>query len=155
MIMGGFWSFSFQLLNPKPARSHSYNWTKISSLEVAIFELKMMVKSGLEFFYFEIQRAPPECCCPVQKNLPRKAELTWQASRYLSRGSLIFKIKNSRPLFTIIFKSKIPTSRLEILVLLFNQFLLVRFAFLGPSINYVVVPKLAIFDPMHPCCLFY
>jgi hypothetical protein len=23
------------------------------------------------------------CCCPVQKNLPRKAELAWQLSRYL------------------------------------------------------------------------
>ena len=27
-----------------------YKWTKISSLEINIFDLKMMVKSGLEFF---------------------------------------------------------------------------------------------------------
>jgi hypothetical protein len=45
------------------------------------------------------------CCCPVQKYLPRMAELAWQLSRYLWRGSVNFKI-NSRPLFTIIFKLK-------------------------------------------------
>ena len=28
-----------------------YKWTKISSLEIIIFYLKMMVKSGLEFFF--------------------------------------------------------------------------------------------------------
>ena len=27
-----------------------YKWTKISSLEIDIFDLKMMVKSGLELF---------------------------------------------------------------------------------------------------------
>ena len=42
------------------------------------------------------------CCCPVQKYLSRMAELAWQLSRYLLRGSVNFKI-NSRPLFTIIF----------------------------------------------------
>ena len=45
------------------------------------------------------------CCCPVQKFLPRLAELAWQLSRYLWRGSVNFKI-NSIPLFTIIFKLK-------------------------------------------------
>ena len=34
--------------------------TKVLSLKIDIFDLKMMVKSGLEFFYFEIQRAPSE-----------------------------------------------------------------------------------------------
>ena len=42
------------------------------------------------------------CCCPVQKYLPRIAELAWQLSKYLWRGSVNFKI-NSR-LFTIIYK---------------------------------------------------
>ena len=42
----------------------------------------------------------------MQENLPRKAELAWQVSRYLWRGSLNFNI-NSRPLVTIIFKLKI------------------------------------------------
>ena len=30
-----------------------YKWTKISSLEINIFDLKIMVKSGLEFFIFK------------------------------------------------------------------------------------------------------
>ena len=34
-----------------------YKWTKILSLEIDIFGEKMMAKSGLEFFYFEIPRA--------------------------------------------------------------------------------------------------
>ena len=41
------------------ARTHfTYQWTKISNLEFDIFDLKMMVKSGLDFFYFEIEGAP-------------------------------------------------------------------------------------------------
>ena len=35
-------------------------WTKISSLEIIIFELKIAVKSGLNRIYFEIHRAPSE-----------------------------------------------------------------------------------------------
>jgi hypothetical protein len=34
------------------------------SLEIDIFEVKMMVKSGLDFFYFEIHRAPSELLLP-------------------------------------------------------------------------------------------
>ena len=64
-----------------------------------------MVKSGLEFFILKFTGLLQSCCCPVQKNLPRKAEWAWQVSRYLWRGSVNFKI-NSRPLFTIIFKAK-------------------------------------------------
>ena len=95
---------------------NSFNrWTKISSLENDIFDLKMMVKNGLELF-FKFTEPLQSCCCPVQKNLPRKAELAWQVSRYLWRGLLNFKIKDSRPFFTIIFKSKILIPRLEILV---------------------------------------
>ena len=45
-----------------------YNWTKISSLEIDIFDLKMMVKSGLDFFYFEIQQAPSEILLTCQAN---------------------------------------------------------------------------------------
>ena len=40
--------------------------TRILSLEIDIFELKMMVKSSLEFLYFEIQQAPSE----IPANLP-------------------------------------------------------------------------------------
>ena len=39
-----------------------------------IFGLKMMVKSGLDFF-FEIERAPSELLCPVQKNMAQKGWL--------------------------------------------------------------------------------
>ena len=41
------------------------------------------MKSDLEFFYFEIILAPSELVLPSAKNLPRKAELAWQVSRYL------------------------------------------------------------------------
>jgi hypothetical protein len=44
---------------------------------MTIFGLKIMMKSGLDFFYFEIEQAPSELL------LPRKAELAWQVSRYL------------------------------------------------------------------------
>ena len=60
-----------------------------------------MVKSGLEFI-LKLTEPLQSCCCPVQKNLPSRAELAWQVSRYLWRGLVNFKM-NSRPLFTIIF----------------------------------------------------
>ena len=59
----------------------------------------MMVKSGLDFFYFEIHRAPSE----VPVNLPSQFSLSGQ--QQLWRGSLNVKIKNSGSLFTIFFKS--------------------------------------------------
>ena len=58
-------------------------WTKISGLETNIFGLKMMVRSGLEFFISKFYQPLQSCCCPVQKKLPRKAELAWQLSKYL------------------------------------------------------------------------
>ena len=48
-----------------------------------IFGLKMMMKSGLEKNILKFHDGLQSCCCPVQKNLPRKAELAWQVSRYL------------------------------------------------------------------------
>ena len=42
-------------------------WTKILTLEKTIFGLKLMVKSGLDFFYFEILRAPSELLLPSAK----------------------------------------------------------------------------------------
>ena len=61
--------------------------TKISDHETNIFELKVGVKSGLDFFILKSYQPLQSCCCPVQKVLPRRAELAWQVSRY-------FKIKN-------------------------------------------------------------
>ena len=80
-----------------------YKWTKISSLEINIFDLKMMVKSGLEFLFLNslspFRVAADQCkkICPERLNWP---------GRYLRRGSVNFKIKNSRPLFTIILSKK-------------------------------------------------
>ena len=55
----------------------------LEQVEANIFELRIMLKSGLEFFILKSYYPLYICCCPVQKNLPRKAELTWQVSRYL------------------------------------------------------------------------
>ena len=59
-----------------------YNWTKISSLVINIFSLKMMVESGLEFI-LKLTEPLQSCCCPVQKDLSTRAELGQQVSRYL------------------------------------------------------------------------
>ena len=66
-----------------PARTLSNKRTKISSLEIDIFGLKMMVESGLEFSILKFTELLQIYCCLVQKHLPRKAELAWQVSRYL------------------------------------------------------------------------
>jgi hypothetical protein len=42
----------------------------------------MMVKSGLEKIILKFNDGLQSCCSPVQKNVPRKAELAWQVSRY-------------------------------------------------------------------------
>ena len=47
------------------------------------FGLKMMVKSVLEKIILRLHDGLQSCCCPVQNNLPRKAELAWQVNRYL------------------------------------------------------------------------
>jgi 5-methylcytosine-specific restriction endonuclease McrBC regulatory subunit McrC len=56
---------------------------------MTIFGLKVMVKSGLE-----------KNICPVQKNLPRRAELAWL------RGHVEFQKQISRPLLNIILSQK-------------------------------------------------
>ena len=77
-----------------------------------IFGLKMMVKSGLLWNSMCPFRVAAAQC----KNLPKKAELAWQDSRYLWSGMWNFKIGFSRPLSTIIFKPKMVISRLLSLV---------------------------------------
>jgi hypothetical protein len=49
---------------------------------MTIFGLKVMVKSGLEKIILKIDVPLQNRCCPVQKNLPRRAELAWLVSRY-------------------------------------------------------------------------
>ena len=43
----------------------------------------MMVKSGLGKIILKFKEPLQSCCCKVQKNLPSKAELAGQVSRYL------------------------------------------------------------------------
>ena len=63
----------------------------------------MMVKSGLEFvFYFDIQWAPLE----IAVKLPGQFSHSGQIFLHWGAATLNFKIKNSRPLFIMIFKSK-------------------------------------------------
>ena len=80
-----------------------------------------MVKSGLEFYYFEIYRAPSEIPAnlPGQFSLSGQIFLHWAVATLKGLGE--FQNKNSRPLFTIIFMSKMSISRLEILVHLWND----------------------------------
>ena len=59
-----------------------YKWTKILSLEINIFDLKMMVKSGLEFFYFEIHQAPSEITAKLPGQFSHSGQILfhWAAS---------------------------------------------------------------------------
>ena len=62
--------------------------TKILSLDIDIFGLKIMMKSGPHFFILKKQ-APLELLLPsTKKNLSRKAELAGQVSRCFWRGTL-------------------------------------------------------------------
>ena len=57
-----------------PPRSHRISWLKSQVLKPTFLEFKMMVESGLEFFYFEISLAPPE----IPANLPGQFSLSVQ-----------------------------------------------------------------------------
>ena len=78
----------------------------------------MMVKSGL-VFYLEILLAPLELPVnlPGQFSLSGQIFLHWAAANL--NGLVEFQNKNSRPLFTLIFNSKMLVSRSDILVHLF------------------------------------
>ena len=93
--------FMFFVVDPI---QQAHKWSEITSKE--------------DFSFLKFTELLQSCCCPVQKNLPRKAELACQ----VSRGSVNFKMKKSRPLFTIILKSKIVISRLKILFHLMKEF---------------------------------
>ena len=104
---------------------NSFNkWSKILSLEVTIFDLKMIVKSGLDFFIFFSEPLQRQMLsCQAKSALLRQIFLHWAATTL--KGLTEFKVKNSRSYFTIIFKSKMSISRIEILVHLQNEFQLV------------------------------
>ena len=65
-----------------PARTLFISGLKSRVMKLPFLSLKMMVKSGLEFI-LKLTEPLQSCCCPVQKYLPRLAELAWQLSRYL------------------------------------------------------------------------
>ena len=72
--------------------------------------------------YFKIPWWPSEVLLSSAKNLPRKAELAWQVSRYLWRPQWNFKIIFSRPLFIIIFKPKMVSNlRKNFLCIVWHQ----------------------------------
>ena len=78
----------------------------------------MMVKSGL-VLNFEILLAPSELPAnlPGQFSLSGQLCLHWAAATL--KGLVEFQKRKTRPLFNIIFNSKIVVSRSEILVHLF------------------------------------
>ena len=83
----------------------------------------MMLKSGVNFFYFEIHRAPAELLLPSAKKIyPERLNWPGRFASISEGARRISKKKKSRPLFTIIFKSKMVMSRLEILVHLLKEF---------------------------------
>ena len=47
-----------------------YKWTKLLTIEITIFGLKIMVKNGLEKVILTFHITLQSCCCPVQQNLP-------------------------------------------------------------------------------------
>ena len=68
--------FNFLIKDYTPPRIATiFKWTKILSLEITIFGLKMMVKSGLEKNILKFHVPLQSCYCSVQKKLPSKAEL--------------------------------------------------------------------------------
>ena len=76
-----FFFIKFTLLLT-PVRTNSISGLKSRVMKIPFLSLKMMVKSGLEFI-LKLTEPLQSCCCPVQKYLPRMAELAWQLSRYL------------------------------------------------------------------------
>ena len=76
----------------------------------------MMVKRGLDFFYFEIEQAPSELLLTGQANSAFLADFFALGSSNSKGAWSISKINKSKLLFIIVFKSKMVNSRAEILV---------------------------------------
>jgi hypothetical protein len=76
-----------------------------------------MVKSGPEFFILKFSEPLQRYLLTCQANSAILGRFFALGSSNFEGGSLNFKIKKCRPLFTIIFKSTMLVSRLEILVI--------------------------------------
>ena len=72
--------FKFIRTLSTPARTLSISGLKSRVLKLPLFDLKMMVKSGLEFFVLKFTKPLQSCCCPVQKNMSKKAELAGRSA---------------------------------------------------------------------------
>ena len=70
----------------------------ISGLKSRVLKLPFLLKNDgkkwSRLFILKFTEPLQSCRCPVQKYLPTMAELAWQLSRYLWRGSVNFKIKS-------------------------------------------------------------
>ena len=72
----------------------------------SISGLKMMVKSGLECFILKFTEPLQRYLLTCQANSAIMGRFFCTGQQQLWRGTQDFKIKNSRPLFNIIFKPK-------------------------------------------------
>ena len=79
------------------------------------FMNNLMVKSGPDFFYFEINRAPSELLLPSTKKSARKAEWAGKFAATL-KGLVQFQNKKLDHFSPSFFKPKMVISRSEILV---------------------------------------
>ena len=133
---------------------NSFNkWTKISSLEITIFDLKMMVKSGLEFFILKFTKPLQRylLICQANSVFLGRFFLHWAAATLKRLG----EFQNKRILDQ---KSEMSISRLEILVHLLKEFQLVWLhtyilSLLENEIMYV--SKVWIFNKVHCPCIAY
>jgi hypothetical protein len=64
-----------------------------SALEMTIFGLKMMVKSGIDFFVLKLNELLQSCCCPLQKMAVQQVSLKGLIQLKKKSGPIIFKPK--------------------------------------------------------------
>ena len=101
--------------SPTPARTLSIIGLKSRVLKLPFFNLKMMIRNGLDFFLKStepLQRYLLSC----QANSAHLGRYFCTGQQQLWRGSVNFKIKNSRHIRDLWFISKMLISRLAILV---------------------------------------
>ena len=81
--------------NTEHTSKNSFNkWTKISSFEITIFDLKMMVKSGLEFFILKFTESLQRYLLTCQANSAILGRYFCTGQQQLWRGSVNFRIKS-------------------------------------------------------------
>ena len=91
------------MLVPHTSYGKFNKWTKISSLEIIIFELKNDGKKWSRI-YFEIHRAPSEIPAKLPGQFGHSGQIFLHWAAATLKGLSEFQNKKSRPLFTVIFK---------------------------------------------------